>query len=289
LFIWTGFFSSNRTRRVIGYGFLALGLFTHFVLILVIPPIALALLGVALSQRRVKRETAERSGTGYPTTGWAMLRQRNLIAELVLVVALVLGVILIQQFSFDANIAATGRLETIDQPVDLLRVMGSVVDLSAFWGGVESIWHYLRTPPEEPLTVLAGISLLTLGWRYVTGKWRTSDNAALFVTLATFFLVLEMVTFLDGRWRHGRYYFIVLFPLLMMLASYAVKELFELTEYLISRLTERQRQYSRRLLKPLVAALVSLWLITTFYKVTYADLTESFETYRYECCPGKAA
>jgi hypothetical protein len=285
LFIWTGFLSSNRARRLTGYAFLLLGLFTHFVLILVIPPLALALLAIALSQWRVNVVAAKGSNPGCSTTGvaaWAMLRQRKLIGELILVVVLVLGVVLIQQFSFDAGIAATGRLEAVDQPVDLFGVMGSVVDLSAFWSGLGSIWHYLSTPPEEPLAILAGISLLTLGWRYMAGKWRASDSAALFVALTTLFLVLEIVTLLDGRWRHGRYYFIVLFPLLMMLASYAVKELLGLTECLIGRLNERQRQHSRRFLKPLVASLLSLWLITTFYKVTYADLTESFKTYRYD-------
>jgi hypothetical protein len=267
LFIWTGFFSSNRTRRLMGYAFLLLGLFTHFVLILVIPPIALALLAIALSRRQFN---------------WAMLWQRKLMGELILVAVLVIGVVLIQQFSFDADIAATTKLEAVYQPTNLFRVIGSVLDLSAFWGGLDSIWHYLSTSPEKPLTILAGLSLLNLGWRYAARNWRTGDNAALFVALAALLLVLEMVTFLDGRWRHGRYYFIVLFPLLMMLASYAVQELLLLAEAVIDRLNEVQRNRGLRLLKLSIVYLLSLWLITTFYKITYADLTESFKTYRYD-------
>jgi hypothetical protein len=267
LFIWTGFLSSNRPRRLIGYALLLLGLFTHFVLILVVPPIALSLLAIALSRRQFT---------------WAMLRQRNLVAELILVVALVLGAVLIQQFGFDANIAATGRLEALDHPPNLFQVIYSVLDVSAFWSGLDSVWHYLSTPPEEPLTILAGLSLLILGWRYVSGKWRTGDYAGLFVALAVLFLVLEMVTLLDGRWRHGRYYFIVLFPLLMMLASYAIKELLWLSEQLIGRLDGAQYRRGRMLLKASIASFLSLWLIITFYKITSADLTESFKTYRYD-------
>jgi hypothetical protein len=264
LYFWTGFSGSNRARRLLAYAFFFLGLFTHYVLILLIPPLALALFLVNLDWR------------GF---NWSTLRRPALLAELSLVAALIIASIINQQFSFHADIAATEQLETIRQSSNLLlRIITSVLELDAFWQGWESMWHYLSSGSMAPLAILAGISLLCLGWRYATKNWRAADRAGLFIALSAGLLILEMITLLDGRWRHGRYYFVVLLPLLVMLAAYAVRELALLAGYLLDRWG---RQPERRLLKLLPLGALSLWLVIAFYKDVAAELREN-ETYRYD-------
>jgi hypothetical protein len=202
---------------------------------------------------------------------------------LILIAALIIASVLNQQFSFHADIAATEEIETIHQPSNLLfRVINSILDLSAFWSGWQSMWHYLSSDSLIPLAILAGFSLLCLSWRYVAKNWRAGDHAGLFIALSAGLLILEMIALLDGRWRHGRYYFVVLFPLLVMLAAYTVKELALLTGYLLDRLSYPYLKHERRLLKLLPVCVLSLWLTIAFYKDITTELSETFEKYRYD-------
>jgi hypothetical protein len=268
LFIWTGFANANRRRRFIGYAFFFLGLFTHYVLILMAPPMALALMAIAWTRQRFN---------------WQMLRRRELVGELLLVAVLLIASVLIQQFSFHADIAATEDIEAVHESTNLLvRIVGSVLEPSGFWGGWESMEHYLSISSQRPLTILAGVGLLNESWRYSTKNWRASDRAALFISLSAGLLILEMMALFDDRWRHGRYYFVVLFPLLVMLAAYAIKELAFLTEHLINRLGQLHLKRGRRLFKLIPVCALGVWLMVAFYKDVKAELNEPFKKYRYD-------
>jgi hypothetical protein len=270
LFIWVGFSRSNRPRRVVGYIFFFLGLLTHFGPVLMLPALALALFVVIALD-------------GGQRFNWQMLRGKEWTGELLLIAALMIGSWFSYQISFHADVVTTTQLETIHQPTNLFfQITSSVLNSSAFWSGWESIWHYLSTGSQKPLAILAGVGLLCLGWRYTTKNRTGSARAALFIALSAGLLILEMLTLLDGSLRHGRYYFVVLFPLLVMLAAYAVKELALLAEYLVDRLGQLQLRPERWLLKLLPVCALSIWLIAAFYKDTQAELSESFEKYRYD-------
>jgi hypothetical protein len=258
--IWLGFIRFKRLYRLMGYGLVFIGLFNHLVLILTLIPFGLALFLALAPQHQFNRQ---------------ILYRRSTLAEIIGVVLLIATVLLVGQSGFDARLAATTDPALIDEAtLDFQTIAASVLDPSEIQGGFASILHYFDENLILSLAVLTGIGIIVL---LSPNPWGPADRAAFMLVVMMALLILEMVLFLDGKWRHGRYYFLVLYPLLLLSASYGLTRLVDFSQAVISRFIP-----AGKLITSLLLLAFGGWLSFIMLSTSYKEMEETFKTYRYD-------
>ena len=221
LLLWLGV--SNGKRRWPLAAFLIalwLGVNTHLVLLLALPPMVIALAIVWGIHHRGK-------------IPWRATLRSNL-TELVMVGIMVVIIGWGAQTSFvarhtvDPTPDSTTAAENTNPGSDVL-----VFALSADrWN---KMGQYFSAEALRPFVILAvvgaGAAIAAIAWR----RANRVDLAALFIALMLLGLRLEFLLLVADQWHQDRYRFLLLLPLLLVLSAYGLR----VAVYAVTRLTRR--------------------------------------------------
>jgi hypothetical protein len=126
---------------------------------------------------------------------------------------------------------------------------------------------------------LATIGLLALTLQYGLKRAGEKDAPALFIALLFLGLIFEFSFVLGGKWRNGRYYFILISPLLTLLAGYGLTQMVVFLQIGADRLWSGKIKH----LAPLILFTgVTLWIAITLLNRSNHVMAEDFKKYRYD-------
>jgi hypothetical protein len=186
-----------------------LGLNTHFVLILVVPPLALALLIIWLvagDKRIILSDAPWRIATEVGVT----------VAVLALSVWMARGSF-IARYAVESSAAAPNSVVADDDLAN--RVLDIALD-GARWA---QMGRYLSKDTLLPLSAIALWGTLIAVVQVVRRQAREAELAALFVALLLIGILVEILVFLSDEWRTTRYNFLLVFPLIPLVTVYGLR------------------------------------------------------------------
>ncbi len=223
LLLWLGTLGGGRRWARIGLIIaIWVGAYTHSALLLVLPPLILAIIIVWL----IKRKRGAR---------WPTLHRLDLLEGSLAIIAIGLTIWGVAH-GFVANYTVDSSVPTLETAAVNTRPFGQVINLTL---NVER-WHelkaYLLNKPLLPFSVLTFLGLLILGDRLTHADHKRQDFAALFLALVLIGTLLEFLFLVTDDWQEERYHYLLIFPLLVLLATYGVQATFQFGSQRLQRL-----------------------------------------------------
>lgn len=210
LLAWWGIMKGgHRWARWSLIAALWLGLNTHFVLILVVPPLALALLIVWLM--------AGNERTILSNAPWRIVTEVGVtLIVLALSVWMARGGFM-ARYAVESSVAVPNSVVADDDLAN--RVLDIAVD-GARWA---KMGRYLFKDTLLPLSAIALWGVLMAVVQVVRRQAGKAELAALFVALLLIGILVEINVFLSDEWRTTRYNFLLVFPLIPLMAVYGLR------------------------------------------------------------------
>lgn len=259
LLAWLGTLDGERRwARWLLIALIWIGLNTHLVLLLLLPPLAFAILITWLvKHRRSSPDKTESQVADLPSPSHSVLRlqsdgpnpyqlllqlqkslslSRELMIDLLLAIAVITVALWSGQRSFVASYTVDSSIPNADTEAinpDPVNDVISVELSDTRWLALE---HYLNNGELRRYAMLALVGLAAAGVAFVRGRSERADLGGLFISLMTFSLMLGMLLFVADTWHQVRYYFLVIFPLILLLVAYGVRAVFNSTVWLTRRL-----------------------------------------------------
>lgn len=227
-----------------------LGLNTHFVLILAVPALALALALV-----------------------WLISGQKKIVLSqvpwrLVIESSAMLIVLAFSVWTARGGFMARYAVESSALDPDVVMVGNSltskVLDVALDGARWARMGRYLSKDTLLPLSALALCGVLTAVVRAVRRQVDAADLAALFIALLLTGILVEMLVFLSDEWRATRYNFLLVFPLIPPLAVYGLRS----TAVGVKVISHRGAQWIRPLALAVLVALGFGWPLSAFWPET---------------------
>lgn len=227
-----------------------LGLNTHFVLILVVPALAFALLLV-----------------------WWVSGQKKIVLNQVpwRVAIEISATLIVLAFSvwtarggFMARYAVESSAPDPDSVMVSSSLRSNVLDVALDGARWARMGRYLSKDTLLPLSVLALCGVLTAIVRVVRRQAAAADLAALYITLLLTGILIEMLVILSDEWRATRYNFLLVFPLIPLLAVYGLRS----TAVGVKLIAQRVAQWIWPLVLALLVALGFGWPVSAFWPET---------------------
>jgi len=210
LLIWSGTMGGKRQwPRSAFIVVLWLGVNTHLVLLLALPPLFIALAAVWIIHKRDK-------------IPW----QNNLRASLVEVTIVSVMIVIIVWNAQTSFVAGYTVDSSVPDSTAVTVNTDPTSDVLAFKLSRErwsKMGHYLNKEGLRPFVVLALIGGLAALVSVFRRDHSRADLAALFITFILTGLLLEFLLLIADKWHQDRYRFLLILPLILLLAAYGLQ------------------------------------------------------------------
>lgn len=188
-----------------------LGLGTHAVLFLAIPPIALSLFLVWLLADDVRFSL---QGSG----------RRIAIEVGVALIVLVLSVWMaggsfIARYAAESSVLDSNLAAVNDNPV------GGFLHIGLNEARLAKFGAYFSKDRMLPLSFIALLGILIAVTRAAQRQFQKDDLAGLFIAMSLVGILIELLLFLPDEWRKTRYNFILVYPIMLLLVVYALQSI----------------------------------------------------------------
>lgn len=229
--IWLGTFGGgHRWARWAFIICLWLGIYSHLALLLALPPLIVALIGVWIVSSSGK--------LNWPELSPALLLE--ITAAIIVVVVTILGSrsSFVAGYRVDTTKPASTTEVVNTTPAD--DVLNFTFDLSRW---VE-MGEYLGEETLLPFSLLGLVAVAKAGLALARRKFTQADLAALFIALMLGAIIGGLLLFVDSRWQVSRYNFLIIFPLVLLLAPYGLQSAAQGWNWLWRRLLPEQSRLS---------------------------------------------
>ncbi|MCB0168002.1 MAG: glycosyltransferase family 39 protein, partial [Anaerolineae bacterium] len=259
LLAWLGTLDGERRwARWLLIALIWVGLNTHLVLLLLLPPLAFALLVTWLVRHRrfsLNQKTAPVADLASPTHSTLKIQpdvpdphqlilqlqkglslSRELMIDLFLAIAVIAVAFWSGQQSFVASYTVDSSVPDTDTEAINPDPVNDVISFELSDTRWLALEHYLDNGVLRRYSVLALLGLAAIGVALVRGRLERADLGGLFISLMTLSLMLGMLLFVADTWHQVRYYFLLIFPLILLLSAYGIRAMFNSTLWLTRRL-----------------------------------------------------
>ncbi|MCB0169981.1 MAG: glycosyltransferase family 39 protein [Anaerolineae bacterium] len=259
LLAWLGTLDGERRwARWLLIALIWVGLNTHLVLLLLLPPLAFALLITWLVKHRqssLDKKSNQVADLASPINSTSKLQpnapgpyrlmlqlqknlslSRELIIDLLLATAVVILAFWSGQQSFVASYTVDSSIPDTETEAINADPVNDVISFELSDTRWREMEHYLNNDVLRRYSILALLGLAAAGIALVRGRPERADLGGLFISLMTISLMLGMLLFVADTWHQVRYYFLVVFPLILLLVAYGVRAIFNSTVWLMHRL-----------------------------------------------------
>lgn len=234
----------SRRGRYLALLFLAGMLFSHSLTFVLLPPLAILLLGFTWFYRR--DWLAGRSIWGQIATG---------------VVIVGLALVVIAAGHVGSTVSLQDRNEAaMAMPAGLEFLQGFFL-ITFDEDNYESLFKFFEAPAYYWLLFVIAAALLPTLYRLGQRRASFADIAFLFLLLMPVLVIFEAGTLLTDEWRQSRYLFFLGLPFFILLSAESLARLLGLIEWGLSHLNftpHQQRRFAAAL--PLLVALPIAWL-----------------------------
>jgi 4-amino-4-deoxy-L-arabinose transferase-like glycosyltransferase len=242
LLFWLGGPGGGRRWARLALGIAVwIGVYTHSVLLLALPPLVVAAIVVWLVRQGGK--------VRWPTLSPALVLEGLFVITIIVLTIWMSQRGFVASYTIDTSVPSSGATAITTDP------MGEVIDFAISGLRWSELGSYLAGEELLPFSVLALLGVVILSVNLARGQRRYSDLAALFIALMLGSMMLGMLLFVADRWHEGRYRFLVIFPPLLLLAAYGLQAVFKEVVWLTQKVWPGNRWGS------LTVGLVTIFLL----------------------------
>ena len=227
LLLWLGTLGGNHRWARIGFGFALLaGIYTHSALLLALPPLLLAIFVVWLMRQK--------GDLPRPSTNRANLLEGLFVIGILSLTLWGVTNGFVASYTVDSSVPAFDEAAVNRQP--LTQVISPALSQKRW----QALRAYLANPFLLPYLLFAAagfvLAIVRLARSHRTRSHQTRQTfAALYMSLALVGILFEFLFLLADDWQSGRYRYLLIFPLVLLLAVYGLQAAFHMGRQWLQR------------------------------------------------------